>query len=129
MENISGIGGIFFKARDAKALGAWYRDNLGVQMMPGMEMSQILWREHEDPTKEGSTVWAVFPATTKYFAPSDASFMINYRVRDLDRMLEQLRAAGARIEGEVAEDDNGKFAWVVDPEGNKIELWQPKEGS
>jgi predicted enzyme related to lactoylglutathione lyase len=74
------------------------------------------------------TVWSLFPSGTKYFAPSDAPFMVNYRVGDLDRMLAQLRALGVRIEPKVVEDFNGRFTWIVDPEGNKIELWEPKAG-
>jgi predicted enzyme related to lactoylglutathione lyase len=76
----------------------------------------------------GSTTWTLFPSTTKYFAPSDATFMINYRVRNLDAMLAQLRALGVAVDPKVTEDFNGKFAWIVDPEGNKIELWEPKPG-
>ena len=88
----------------------------------------FLWRERQDSSREGTTVWGVFPETTKYFAPSPAPFMINYRVRNLEALLTQLRSAGVTVDGKVVEDFNGKFAWVVDPEGNKIELWEPKAG-
>lgn len=127
-ERVTGIGGIFFKARDPKALAAWYRQALGVELVAGTPFAKFSWREREDSSRVGSTAWSLFPATTTYFAPSNAPFMINYRVRDLDAMLAQLRALGVNVEGKVAEESNGKFAWIVDPEGNKIELWEPKAG-
>ena len=126
-ERVTGIGGVFFKARDPKALSAWYREKLGLAVKDGAEWSLFEWRERENPGV-GTTVWSLFRSDTKYFAPSQATFMVNYRVRDLDRMLAQLRASGVRVEGKVAEEFNGKFAWVVDPEGNKVELWEPKAG-
>ena len=127
-ERVTGIGGVFFKARDPKALGAWYRDALGVPLRDGGAWSLFEWREREDAGRVGTTVWSLFPSDTTYFAPGQASFMINYRVRDLDRMLAQLRALGGSVDSKVAEEFNGRFAWVVDPEGNKIELWEPKAG-
>ncbi len=128
-ERATGIGGVFFKARDPKTLGAWYRDKLGIAMMaPDQQFSIFRWREREDSERVGSTAWALFPSASTYFAPSQATFMIDYRVRDLDRMLAQLRAQGVDVESKVTEDFNGRFAWVVDPEGNKIELWEPKAG-
>jgi predicted enzyme related to lactoylglutathione lyase len=84
--------------------------------------------EPRERSRESTTIWGLFPETTKYFAPSPAPFMINYRVRNLEALLTQLRSAGVTVEGKVVEDFNGKFAWVVDPEGNKIELWEPKPG-
>jgi catechol 2,3-dioxygenase-like lactoylglutathione lyase family enzyme len=127
-QRVTGIGGVFFKAKDPKALSAWYRDTLGIQLQGGAGFALFEWREREDSERLGHTVWSLFPSTTKYFAPSEAAFMVNYRVRDLDRMLAQLRALGVRIEPKVIEDFNGRFAWIVDPEGNKIELWEPKAG-
>lgn len=127
-ERVTGIGGVFFKARDPKALSVWYQEKLGVAVRDGAEWSRFEWREREDPGRVGITVWSLFRSDSKYFAPSQATFMINYRVRDLDRMLTQLRALGVGVESKVAEEFNGKFAWVVDPEGNKIELWEPKAG-
>jgi catechol 2,3-dioxygenase-like lactoylglutathione lyase family enzyme len=126
-ERVTGIGGVFFKAREPKALSEWYRDHLGVALMEGTEFAPFPWREREDPARVGTTVWALFPADTKHFAPGQA-VMVNYRVRDLDRMLAQLRAAGVQVEPKVMDDFNGKFAWATDPEGNKIELWEPKAG-
>jgi predicted enzyme related to lactoylglutathione lyase len=129
MERVTGVGGVFFKAKDPKALSGWYRENLGLAGKGGAPWSAFDWREREDPAKLGTTVWALFKSDTKYFAPSQAPFMINYRVRNLDRMLAQLRANGVTVEPKIAEESNGRFAWVVDPEGNKIELWEPKEGN
>ena len=129
IERVTGIGGVLFKAKDTKALGAWYRDNLGLEVQGGApEWLAFEWREREKPSRLGSTVWALFRSDTKYFGPSQAPFMINYRVRNLDRMLAQLRAHGVGVEPKVADEFNGRFAWVMDPEGNKIELWEPKEG-
>jgi catechol 2,3-dioxygenase-like lactoylglutathione lyase family enzyme len=127
-ERVTGIGGVFFKARDPKALSVWYRDKLGLALTDGAAFSRFEWREREDSGRVGTTAWSLFRSDSKYFAPSQATFMVNYRVRDLDRMLTQLRALGVGVESKVVEDVNGKFAWVVDPEGNKIELWEPRAG-
>ncbi len=127
-ERVTGIGGVFFKAKDPKALRIWYQEKLGLAIQDGASFGLFLWRERQDPSREGTTVWGLFPETTKYFAPSQAPFMINYRVRNLEALLTQLRSAGVTVDGKVVEDFNGKFAWIVDPEGNKIELWEPKSG-
>jgi predicted enzyme related to lactoylglutathione lyase len=127
-ERVTGIGGVFFKAKDPKTLRRWYQEKLGIAMQDGANFGLFLWRERQDSSREGTTVWGLFPETTKYFAPSAAPFMINYRVRNLEALLTQLRSAGVTVDGKVVEDFNGKFAWVVDPEGNKIELWEPKPG-
>jgi catechol 2,3-dioxygenase-like lactoylglutathione lyase family enzyme len=127
-ERATGIGGVFFKARDPKALGAGYQEKLGLGLQGGSQVSLFYWRERDDPERTGTTVWSLFPADTEYFAPSQARFMINYRVRNLDRMLAQLRASGVQVESKIAEEFNGRFAWVVAPEGNKIELWEPRAG-
>ena len=127
-ERVTGIGGVFFKAKDPKALSAWYRDKLGVPLQSGAEFGLFLWREREDQARMGTTVWSLFPADTKYFGPGPSSVMVNYRVRDLGRMLAQLRALGVKVEPKVTDDFNGKFAWAADPEGNRIELWEPKAG-
>jgi catechol 2,3-dioxygenase-like lactoylglutathione lyase family enzyme len=127
-ERVSGIGGIFIKAKDPKTLGLWYSDKLGVPRPEGPVPPLFLWRERDDPNLVGTTVWGLFRADTKYFEPSQSSYMINYRVRNLDRMLAQLRAQGVRVDTKVIDDFNGRFAWVMDPEGNKIELWEPKAG-
>ena len=127
-ERVTGIGGVFIKARDPKALSAWYREKLGLAVSDGAEWVPFQWRQQDDPAKMGTTVWALFRSDSKYFEPSQATFMVNYRVRDLDRMLAQLQALDVAVEGQVVEEFNGKFAWVLDPEGNKIELWEPKLG-
>ena len=127
-ERVTGIGGVFFKAKDPKALSAWYREKLGVPVIAGAAYSLFEWRERDDPKRAGTTVWSLFPSGTTYFAPSQASFMVNYRVANLDRMLAQLRALGVSVDQKVGEDFNGRFAWVTDPEGNRIELWEPKAG-
>jgi catechol 2,3-dioxygenase-like lactoylglutathione lyase family enzyme len=127
-ERVTGIGGIFIKAKDPKALAAWYSDHLGVPRANGAIPPLFQWRDHDDPARVGNTVWGLFRADTKYFAPSAAPFMINYRVNNLDSLLARLGRAGVTIEGKVVEDFNGKFGWVMDPEGHKIELWEPKPG-
>jgi predicted enzyme related to lactoylglutathione lyase len=124
-ERVSGIGGVFFKARDPKSLGAWYQKALGVDIAAGGLFAKFSWREREDSNRVGSTAWALFPSESKYFP---GPIMINYRVRNLDALLAQLRALGVAVEPKVTEDVNGKFTWIVDPEGNKIELWEPKSG-
>jgi predicted enzyme related to lactoylglutathione lyase len=123
MEKVTGIGGVFFKARDPDRLAAWYREHLGIAAKNGY--ADFTWRETDPPSREGRTVWALFPADTDYFGASSAPFMLNYRVANLDRMLEQLRLGGITIE-KTDDDDNGRFAWITDPEGRRIELWEPK---
>ena len=125
-ERVSGIGGVFFKARDPKSLGAWYRQALGVDTMAGSQFAKFQWRDRDDSTRVASTAWALFPSASNYFP---GSLMINYRVRNLEAMLAQLKAVGVTVDGKITEDANGKFAWILDPEGNKVELWEPKTGS
>ncbi len=124
MKRVTGIGGIFFKAKDAVKLRDWYRNHLGIEA-EGDGGFTFQWREADDPDKVGQTVWSVFPNHTKYFEPSSAPFMINYRVENLDRVLEQLRAEGVEIDDRIEEYEYGRFAWIMDPEGNRIELWEP----
>ena len=121
-QQVTGIGGIFFKAHDPKRMAAWYRDHLGVQNRGGH--ADFLWRVHDRPEEIGHTAWALFPEKTTYFGPDSKPFMIDYRVDDLDRMLEQLRSAGVTV-SPVDASAYGRFAWISDPEGNRIELWQP----
>ena len=127
MKRVTGIGGIFFKSKDPKALGEWYRTHLGI----GVEEwggAAFRWASAENPSGTGTTIWSPFKADSDYFAPSNASFMINYRVEDLDALLAQLRREGCAVDAKVDESEYGKFGWVMDPDGNKIELWQPPEG-
>jgi predicted enzyme related to lactoylglutathione lyase len=126
MKRATGIGGVFFKARNPKGLSAWYEHHLGLKPAGDDQYAVSLrWRELEDPANEGMTVWALFPHDTEYFNPSRSPFMINYRVDDLDALLEALRAEGVTIDPKREEYDYGRFAWIMDPEGNRIELWEP----
>ena len=123
MKRVTGIGGVFFKAKDPEAMNRWYRDNLGIDA--GEYGATFNWRDAEDPSKEGQTAWCAFPADTNYFNPSTSPFMINYRVADLEGLLNELRSAGVWVDEKVESYDYGKFGWIMDPEGNRIELWEP----
>jgi catechol-2,3-dioxygenase len=122
-EQVTGIGGVFFKVSDPKGMTAWYRTNLGIQSQGGY--ADFTWREKGRPEEIGHTAWRIFPTNTTYFGQSSSSLMINYRVANLDRMLEQLGKSGVKIE-KVEDYDYGRWAWIMDPEGNRIELWEPK---
>jgi predicted enzyme related to lactoylglutathione lyase len=125
MAKVTGIGGVFFKSRsDPALLAAWYQKHLGLTLEP-WGGAILRWPDDRAEDK-GLTVWSVAKADTKWFAPSDASFMINYRVDNLDELLASLRAAGIEILKGPDLDDNGKFAWILDPDRNKLELWEPK---
>ena len=124
MARITGIGGVFLKCNgDSAALAAWYQEHLG---MPLTDFGGAVFRWPDDKADDlGVTVWHLAAKDSKWFSPSDSSFMINYRVDDLDEMLAQLRADGVTIMGGPESHENGKFAWIMDPDGNKVELWQP----
>jgi predicted enzyme related to lactoylglutathione lyase len=125
MARITGIGGVFFKSKgDPAALAGWYAKHLGMPLAP-WGGAVLRWTEDTSDDK-GATAWHVAKADTKWFAPSDASFMINYRVDDLGGLLADLRAAGIEILKGPESHENGQFAWIVDPDGNKVELWEPK---
>lgn len=127
MAKVTGIGGVFFKAKDPKALGAWYADVLGLtpEAWGGVLFD---WAADQDATKaKGVTVWHLADEGGEWFAPSTSALMINYRVDDLDGLLERLTAAGCPPIKGPDEEFNGRFAWVMDPEGNKVELWEPKD--
>jgi len=125
MKRVTGIGGIFFKADgDHKKMLEWYEKHLGIPCKDGYHSFE--WRNPEAPEEKGNTVWSIFSAKTEYLNPSPSKFMINYRVENLDALLEALRAEGVKVDDKVEEFDYGKFAWIYDPEGNKIELWEPK---
>lgn len=124
MARVTGIGGVFFKAQDPKALAAWYQIHLGIDLAD-FGGSIFMWPD--DPRKDkGLTVWHVAQQSTEWFAPSPAPFMINYRVDDLDGLLANLQAAGVEMVGEPESHPNGRFAWIMDPERNKLELWEPR---
>jgi len=125
MTHVTGIGGIFFKAEDPKSLKEWYREHLGIDA--GDYGATFNWRDNNDPTKQGQTIWTPFPKDTKYFDPGTAPFMINYRVADLDGLVKALREEGVEVKSESSE--YGHFAWISDPEGNRIELWEPADES
>ncbi|MFZ1086875.1 MAG: VOC family protein [Terracidiphilus sp.] len=119
MAKAVGVGGVFLKARDPKALSAWYAAHLGIQMGEGGSLA------FDGPESNGMTVFAHFPVETKYFGDGPQSFMLNLRVDDLDQLLTDLAAAAVRIDPHREEASYGRFAWIWDLEGNRVELWQP----
>jgi predicted enzyme related to lactoylglutathione lyase len=125
MAKITGIGGVFFKSKGdgAKSLASWYQQHLG---MPVADFGGAVLRWPDDKGEDqGLTVWHLAANDSKWFSPSESPFMINYRVDNLDEILAQARAAGADVVGGPESHENGKFAWIMDPEGNKVELWEP----
>jgi len=134
MKRVTGIGGVFFKSRDPEALKQWYVRHLG---FPLSDDGGVTFSWDPNDGKKGATVWAPFPRDTDYFKPSETpfadevsgntcQFMINYRVENLDALLAQLRTEGVTVEARVEDYDYGRFGWIMDPEGNRIELWQPR---
>lgn len=121
MKRVTGLGGVFFKVRDPEKLYRWYEKHLGMKRQ-SPEAFEFHWRDAKNPRETGSTVWSLFPADSKYF---QSNFMLNYRVADLDGLLETLRRKGVAIDPKREDHDYGRFAWVTDPEGNRIELWEP----
>lgn len=120
---ILGIGGVFFKSGNRDQMREWYSKHLGLSDK-GQGVT-LPWREREDSQKEHVTVWTVFPSSTNYFDPSPAPFMVNYIVDDLDALLDRLKKERVRIDPKRMNESYGRFAWIYDPDGNKIELWQP----
>ena len=127
MQRVTGIGGVFFKAKDPKALGEWYQRHLGIEV-EAWGGAAFRWVTPDNPTGTGTTTWSPFKDDTRYFAPSTAPFMINFRVADLHALLAALRAEGCEVDAKVEESEYGKFGWVMDPEGHRVELWQPPAG-
>ena len=121
MKRVTGIGGIFFKAQDPKALAAWYEKHLGIDF-GGKVYTDFQFQERE----KGWIAFSFFDAETKYFDPSAKEFMFNLRVENLFELLKALRDEGVHVFDETEDGDYGKFGWILDPEGNKIELWEPK---
>ena len=126
MKRVTGIGGVFFKAKDPKTLRAWYEKHLGINS--DQYGAVFKWVKEKDSENPGNTVWSPFGKETKYFEPSEREFMINYRVDDLEKLLVVLKEEGVEIIGEMETYDYGKFGWIMDPEGNKLELWEPVDG-
>jgi hypothetical protein len=127
MKRVTGIGGIFFKAKDPKALAEWYRVHLGIEV-EAWGGAAFPWASSDNPSGVGTTAWSPLAADTSYFEPSQAAFMVNYRVADLRALLAALRSEGCNVVDKVDESEFGKFGWVIDPEGNKAELWEPPAG-
>ena len=124
MARVTGIGGVFFKSRsDHAALAAWYQQHLGLTLEP-WGGAILKWPE-DTAEDQGMTVWNVAEKDTQWFSPSDSAFMINYRVDNLDEMVTQLEDGGVEIVQGPESHENGKFAWIMDPDGNKVELWEP----
>lgn len=124
-KKVTGIGGIFFKCQDPEKMKDWYNKNLGVPTTP--YGAKFEFRHEDNPEKKGSLAWSPFKQDTKYFEPSKKDFMINYRVENLEALVAELKKAGVTICDEIATYDYGKFVHILDPENNKIELWEPKE--
>jgi predicted enzyme related to lactoylglutathione lyase len=125
MKRVTGIGGIFLSARDPAALRDWYKTHLGIDVQEWGGVA-FRWADDSGRPTSGTTIWSIGDGT--YFAPSKAPFMVNYRVADLHALLGVLRTEGCQVLEKVEESEYGKFGWVMDPEGNKVELWQPPEG-
>lgn len=123
MKKVTGIGGIFFKCNDPEKMRNWYKTHLGFDTND--YGATFEWKETTDSAKNGSTQWSPFPETTKYFEPSAKDFMINYRVADLEALLEELQKEGVTIVDQIETYDYGKFVHIMDMEGNKIQLWEP----
>jgi len=127
MRRVTGIGGIFFKAKDPVVLRAWYKAHLGIDVQE-WGGTAFPWADEAGHAVKGTTVWSIGAADGDYFAPSTAPFMVNYRVADLAALLAALRVEGCNVLEKTDDSEFGKFGWVIDPEGNKVELWQPPEG-
>jgi predicted enzyme related to lactoylglutathione lyase len=120
MEKVSGIGGVFIRAKNPQALALWYQQHLGVPLSPDAPYGSFIAKAGDE------TVWSTFAADTTYFGAQSQQSMVNYRVADLDAMLKQLKAADVWVDDQIEDGDYGKFGWAMDPEGNRFELWQPK---
>ena len=125
MNRVQGIGGIFFKAKDPEALREWYRRHLGIKLE---EWGGSVMFTNAGEKNPGYQIWSIFDSATDYFEPGKAEFMINYRVDDLKALLEVLKVEGCQVDERIEESEFGIFGWVVDPEGNRVELWQPPVG-
>lgn len=124
MAKVTGLGGIFFKSRDPIALSQWYAEHLG---LPAQDWGGAMFKD--DESRAGHTLWSPFKADTQYFGGGSQAFMINFRVDDLDGLLIALRRAGVDVDDKSEASEYGKFGWFTDPEGNRVELWQPPANS
>src|SRR6476469_4079881 len=127
MKRVTGIGGIFFHAKDPVALRAWYQRHLGIAVQE-WGGAAFPWTDDAGNAVAGTTAWNIGAADGGNFAPSTASFMVNYRVADLPALLQALRDEGCQVLEKLEDCEYGKFGWVMDPEGNKVELWEPPAG-
>ncbi len=127
MKRVTGIGGIFFKAKDPIALRAWYKKYLGIDVQD-WGGAAFNWSDAKGNPTTGTTIWSVSDSGSDSFAPSTSSFMVNYRVADLHALVRELRAEGCHVLDKTDDSEYGKFGWVIDPEGNKVELWEPPAG-
>ncbi|MGH9970244.1 MAG: VOC family protein [Pyrinomonadaceae bacterium] len=127
MKRVTGIGGIFFHAKDPAALCAWYKTHLGIDVQE-WGGAAFTWTDVDGNPLKGTTIWSIGSADSNHFAPSKSSFMVNYRVENLVALLQALREEGCNVLEKTDDSEYGKFAWVIDPEGNKVELWQPPPG-
>ena len=126
---VTGIGGVFFKSADPAGRLAWYTRHLGIAPAEGFEGAVFSWRDAEQPEQKGMTIWSLFKADTEYFVPpGGAEFMVNYRVDDLDALLAKLQAAGVEVLPERQDGEFGRFAWIIDPDGRRVELCEPPAG-
>jgi predicted enzyme related to lactoylglutathione lyase len=125
MKKVTGIGGVFFKCRDPQKIKDWYKTHLGLDT--DQYGTNFEWRQGTDSSKKGFTQWSPFSETSKYFEPSKKEFMINYRVENIEALVEELRKEGVTITDNIEVFEYGKFVHILDPEGNKIELWEPND--
>ncbi|HET7731702.1 MAG TPA: VOC family protein [Usitatibacter sp.] len=125
MKRVTGIGGIFFKAKDPALMREWYRRHLGIDVQE-WGGAAFTWADAQGNAMKGTTIWSVSDGDA--FAPGTAPFMVNYRVADVHALVAELRKEGCNVVGKVDESEYGKFGWVMDPEGNKVELWEPPAG-
>jgi predicted enzyme related to lactoylglutathione lyase len=128
MRRVTGIGGVFFHAQDPVALQAWYKRHLGIDVQE-WGGAAFTWTDASGQPMKGTTIWSIGAAGGEHFAPSTSNFMINYRVEDLTELLRLLRNEGCDVIDKTDDAEYGKFGWVMDPEGNKVELWQPPEST
>jgi len=125
-KRVTGLGGVFFQAKNPKDLKKWYEKHLEIYQ-PNEYGGIFEWRDFENPDRTGHTVWSPFENKPKYFEPSNKTFMFNYRVENLEELLKVLKEEGVEVVGEIEEFEYGKFGWILDPEGTKIELWEPND--